>query len=273
MVGRFFAQDYQVHSLRSHDGKASIREQCVRAVEIGLDEVGFTEHKDFDPNDPVVDYFDYALYSNEIAAAREEFAGRLTIRMGVEVDYQTWFQDKIADYLATHPFDYVLGSVHYVDRQMLMRADYNRGLTREKAYERYFAAVRDSVESSLIDVVGHLEYANRRGVKVYGPYDWTPYREQVADLFDVMIGRGVALEINTAGLRQGVGHTYPCEAHVNLYAERGGQRLTIGSDSHLSADLGASYETAAGMALNACLSHVCTWQNREPTLVPLVPPE
>src|SRR5436190_22227780 len=120
MINGLFAIDYQVHSLRSHDGHASIREQCLRAVETGLDEIGFSEHKDFDPQDPAVDVFDYALYLAEIERARKEFGSALNIRMGVEVDYQKWFEDEISAFLATRAFDFVIGSVHYVDRKMLM---------------------------------------------------------------------------------------------------------------------------------------------------------
>lgn len=271
MIDRFYAIDYQVHSTCSHDGKATIREQCVRAVAIGLDEIGFSEHKDFDPNDPAVDYFDYDRYAAEIAQARAEFAGRLTIRMGVEVDYQKWFEEKIAAYLAAHPFDFVIGSVHYVDSVMLMTPDYLRGRSVQEAYCLYFQAVRDSVESGLVDILGHLEYANRRGVPAFGPYDPTPYREQVAELFDRMIARGVALEVNTAGLRQGVGHPYPCAEHVALYAARGGTLLSIGSDSHHPDDLADSYAVAARLALANGLTHVCTWENRTPSEVNLTP--
>ncbi len=270
MIGPYFAIDYQVHSYCSHDGKASIREQCLRAIAIGLDEIGFTEHKDFDPADPVVDQFDYRRYADEIDEAIGEFGSRLKIRMGVEVDYQQWFDHEIAAYLDDHAFDFVLGSVHYVDRKMLMTPEYIAGGTKEEAYRRYFRAVRESVEVSLIDVVGHLEYVNRRGVPAFGPYDWTPYPGQLAELFDLMIEYNVALEINTAGLRQGVGHTYPCEAHVALYAERGGRLLTIGSDSHQPADLAASYEVAAGIALKHGLTHVCTFHERSRKLVPLL---
>jgi histidinol-phosphatase (PHP family) len=269
MIDGFYAVDFQVHSLRSHDGRATIREQCMRAVEIGLDEIGFSEHKDFDPSDPVVDFFDYALYLEEIAAAREEFAGRIVIRMGVEIDYQKWFEDEIAAYLGSHSFDFVIGSVHYVDRKMLMTPKYREGHTRESAYRLYFQAVGDSVESGLIDIVGHLEYANRRGVPAFGPYDPAPYREQVSELFDRMVERGVALEINTAGLRQGVGHTYPCAAHVALYAKRGGQLLSLGSDSHHPADLAASYGVAARQAVERGLREVTVWENRKPRQVPL----
>jgi histidinol-phosphatase (PHP family) len=271
MISSTFAIDYQVHSYRSHDGLASIREQCARAVEIGLDEIGFSEHKDFDPDDPVVNHFDYARYADEIAAAREEFSGRLTVRMGVEVDYQKWFEERIAEYLDGHAFDFVIGSVHYVDRVMLMTPNYVRGRSVQEAYRLYYDAVRDSMASGLIDIVGHLEYANRRGVGVFGPFDPAPYRAQVTELYELMRERRVALEINTAGLRQGVGHTYPCEEHVALYGECGGRLLSIGSDAHRPEDLGDRYETAAEMALRHGLTHVCAWKDRTPTLVPLQP--
>ena len=116
MINGYYAIDYQVHSFRSHDGKASIAEQCARAVEIGLDEIGFSEHKDFDPADPVVDYFDYEAYQTEIEAARQQLGEKLKIRAGVEIDYQIWFESEIAAYLDAHPFDFVIGSVHYVGR-------------------------------------------------------------------------------------------------------------------------------------------------------------
>src|SRR5438067_11014394 len=117
MIDDLYAIDIQVHSFCSHDGMASIQAQCERAVEIGLDEIGFSEHKDFDPDDPVVDYFDYDAYMREIDQAHSRFHGVLAIRAGVEIDYQRWFEDRIGDYLAAHPFDFVIGSVHYVDRK------------------------------------------------------------------------------------------------------------------------------------------------------------
>ncbi len=269
MINGFFAIDYQVHSLRSHDGQATIRDQCLRAIEIGLDEIGFSEHKDFDPQESAVGYFDYALYRNEIERAREEFGCALNIRLGVEIDYQRWFENEIRDFLAIHAFDFVIGSVHYVDGQMLMTPEYNAGKTVEEAYQLYFDAVADSVRSGLIDIVGHLEYANRRGVPAFGPYNPTPYRDQVAGLFGEMVRCGVALEINTAGLRQGVGHTYPCSAHVQLYASLGGKLLSVGSDSHDPHDLGAFYKIAAELALSNGIEEVCVWQDRNPTLIPL----
>ena len=269
MIDNFFAIDYQVHSFRSHDGKSSIREQCARAVEVGLDEIGFSEHKDFDPADPVVDYFDYEAYLTEIEAARREWGAHLKIRAGVEIDYQRWLENEIASYLASHPFDFVIGSVHHIDRVMLMTPEYNENRTAQTAYQDYFLAVADSVRSGLFDILGHLEYANRRGLAAWGPYHTENYREELTALMDLIIAQGVTFEINTAGLHQDLGVTYPVAKTVALYADRGGKLLSIGSDAHHPDQLAHAYADAARLARSHGLTQVCIWDQRQATLVSL----
>ncbi len=267
MIKNYYAIDYQVHSFRSHDGKASITDQCARAVDIGLDEIGFTEHKDFDPFDPLADYFNYDDYMEEIAAARNRFGERLKVRAGIEIDYQIWFEDKIAEYLDSHPFDFVLGSVHYVHRKMLMTPEYNRNRSAKTAYADYFSAVRDSAASGLFDIVAHLEYANRRGLAAWGPYDANAYRNELESLFALMVAKDMPLEINTAGLHQGLGISYPTAATVALYAECGGRRISIGSDGHHPDQLAHAYVEAVEIALANGITQVCTWHDRVPTEV------
>lgn len=269
MIDGFHAADYQVHSYCSHDGRASIAEQCNRALALGLDEIGFSEHKDFDPDDPVVDYFDYDRYMREIGEAREAFGGALQIRAGVEIDYQAWFEDRIAQYLETHAFDFVIGSVHYVDRVMIMTPEYNRARTRRDAYRDYFTAVRDSVASDLFDVIGHLEYANRRGIASWGSYDPDEFGEDLQAIFAVALETETILEINTAGLHQGVGITYPTRRTVAIYAAAGGREVSIGSDAHHPDQLGYACPEAVRIARSAGMESVCGWSDRRRTCVPL----
>lgn len=271
MIDGYYSVDYQVHSLCSHDGKASLMAMCERAVEVGLDEIGFSEHKDFDPADPLVNYFDYDAYMREVAAARLHFGDSLKILAGIEIDYQIWFEDKIGSYLEVHDFDFVLGSVHYVNRVKVMSEEYNRTRTAELAYADYFHAVRDSVNSGLFDVLAHLEYANRIGIKAWGEYNVQAHVNELSPVFDDAVRHNMVLEINTAGIEQGIGATYPCAAAVALYAARGGRRLNIGSDSHSPDKLGRNYATAVETAFAAGISHVTTWSKRQPRQVALSP--
>ena len=120
----------------------------------------------------------------------------------MEIDYQRWFEDRIALYLDAHPFDFVIGSVHHIDRVMLMTPEYNQSRTAQTAYQDYFHAVADSVQCGLFDILGHLEYANRRGLAAWGPYRTEDYREELTALMDLVIAKGLTFEINTAGLHR-----------------------------------------------------------------------
>lgn len=270
MISGFYAVDYQVHSFCSHDGRATLAAQCEKAVALGLDEIGFSEHKDFDPDDPLVDYFDYDRYQREIEAARQQWGDRLKIRAGVEIDYQARFEPEIGRWINEHDFDFVLGSVHFVDGAMLMTAEYNMTRSREAAYRDYFAAVRASVRSGLFDVIAHLEYANRRGIAAWGPYQPDAFEAELTDLFDLMIAQNLPLEINTAGLHQGLGITYPTERTVARYAARGGRLISIGSDAHHPDQLAHAYGEAVRIALDLGLTHVSIWQARQRQEMPLV---
>jgi len=74
--------DYHVHSNHSCDGKSSIPEMCQKAVELGIEEIGFSEHVDFEPKDWGYGFFDYERYSSEIEAAQESFNNKIVIRKG-----------------------------------------------------------------------------------------------------------------------------------------------------------------------------------------------
>ncbi|MEP6755797.1 MAG: histidinol-phosphatase HisJ family protein [Chthonomonadales bacterium] len=261
--------DYQVHSFRSHDGLATIREQCLRAVELGLDEIGFTEHKDFDPLDPVVIHFDYDLYGKEIEAARSEFDGQLIIRKGIEIDYQRWFEDEIGLYLRQHQFDFVMGCVHHIDRVMVMSSEYLSTRDRDTSYRDYFRAVTDSAKTGLFDIIGHLEYANRRGVPAFGPYDANRYRDELTDLFGIMLEKNALLEINSAGIRYHSGGTYPSLRTVELYVEFGGNTVTFGSDAHEPAYLAADFDRAREVARSAGIKQLATFSDRTPAFNPI----
>lgn len=271
MLGGYYAVDFQVHSIRSHDGHASIEEYCARAVELGLDAIGFSEHKDFDPEDPFVNYFDYTRYMEEIQAARQKWGQQLQILAGVEIDYQKRFETQIAAFLQEHAFDYVLGSVHYVDGTMIMTPEYNRFRTKYQAYHHYFQAVLDSVQSGLFDVVAHLEYANRRGIAVWGTYSPLEHEDILRQIFRDMHAKGIALEINTAGLRHGLNQTYPCWQTLKLYLEEGGRIFSIGSDAHQPAQLVYAYEEAAKTLLSLGITHISCWERRQRVEKPLCP--
>jgi histidinol-phosphatase (PHP family) len=243
--------DFHVHTALSHDGQGTVAEYCERAVAQHLRVIGFCEHLDLDPRDPVSGQHDYEAYRAEIEAARARFGGRLMIRMGIEAGYVPRIKGEICDYLAAHPYDFVIGSVHGIEDGMAGISDqydaletFARHEVRE-VYLQYFELVLDLVVSGLADAIGHLDLVQRYGVNyLTEPLEWGPFYGLLRRIFEGMIKRSIALEINTSGLRQGPRDTYPPRELIRLYRELDGQMVILGSDTNEPANLAAGIPTA-----------------------------
>ena len=229
--------DYHVHSNHSCDGKSSIFEMCQRAIELGIEEIGFSEHMDFEPKDWGFGFFNYDSYTAEIKRAQESFENRLTIRKGVEIDYQHCFEDDIKNWLQNKKFDFVVGSVHYLDHEIIDR----RLLTKKdltEVYRAYFDEVAYSIESGLFDVVGHLDLVRTYVGKGRAELERFNYWERIKTILKEVAQRRTYLEVNSKGLREEVGDTIPSMEIVNEYFENGGTLVSIGSDAHSTEEMG-----------------------------------
>ena len=230
--------DYHVHSTHSSDGRSTIPEMCVKAVELGIGEIGFAEHVDFDPRDRGFGFFNYDGYSSGIESARESFGKRLVIWKGVEIDYQRSFEDEIEDWLLGKRFDFVIGSVHYldhkfIDRQLVASSDLRT------LYDAYFAEATRSVESGLFDVVGHLDIISKIIDKGLGHGD-SAYEEGVRMVLGKIMKKKMYLEMNSklSVLKGPCADTMPSREVVEEYIRNGGRLISLGSDAHSTEELG-----------------------------------
>ncbi len=229
--------DYHIHSNHSSDGTASIIDMCNRALKSGIEEIGFSEHMDFDPQDWGYGYFDYEHYTSDIDRARERFSNTLIIRKGIEVDYQHWFEDKIIDWLNEKEFDYVIGSVHYLDHQYISDKLIAQKSLQE-LYDLYFVELNNSIMSRLFDIVGHLDLPLRYTYRERETFDQIPYYENIRVTLNMILETDTCLEINTKGLREACHSTYPSQGVVNTYFEQGGHLISFGSDAHSKREIG-----------------------------------
>lgn len=212
---------------------------CLKAVELGIGEIGFAEHVDFDPRDQGFGFFNYDRYSSDIESARESFGKRLVIWKGVEIDYQRSFEDEIEDWLLGKEFDFVIGSVHYldhefIDQQLVASSDLHM------LYNAYFAEVTRSVESGLFDVVGHLDIISRFIDKGLGHGD-SAYEEGLRMVLREIMKKKMYLEINSklSVLKGPCADTMPRKETVEEYIRNGGRLISIGSDAHSTEELGS----------------------------------
>lgn len=247
--------DLHVHSTCSADGISSITDHARRAIVMGLTELAFCEHVDFDRRDPDYGFFDVVRYDRELAAARAQVSG-IRLHQGVEVTYQSGLDHEIRTWLARHPWDYVVVSVHMIDyadgwamisEPRTARA-YFASHTQQQAYTSYFQELLRAVHSGLGDIVGHVDLVKRYGVAYYGPFQPAAVEDEIRAVLQAAIDRGMGLEINTSGSRQSPGEPYPNPTILRWYRQMGGEILAVGSDAHAAGDLGLGVADAMDLA-------------------------
>jgi histidinol-phosphatase (PHP family) len=264
--------DLHVHSDNSVDGRSSIDQYVQRAAELGLAEVGFCEHGDLDPRDAGYNCLDVARYDREVACAARPSAERdVRLKQGVEITYQASREDEIRTWLAKGAWDYVMLSVHLVDyadgwaivSEPGAMAAFFDSHSQRQAYGPYFDELLLAARSGLGDVLGHLDLVKRYGVVQYGPFDPGILEPEIRAVLGAAIASGMGLEINTSGWRQAPAEPYPALPVLGWYHEMGGEILTIGSDAHHTADLGAGIGKAVYLARAAGLSALATFKARQ----------
>lgn len=256
--------DFHVHSDCSGDCVVPMLEVCKAAVARGIKGICFTEHLDFEPTDSCFAAFDYNAYTVCIHEVRDIYRGVLDVRSAVEVDYQPKYQSYIEGFLKGKSFDYILGAAHYVDGIILENHErYFTGKSADEAYAPYFDNTLIAVETGLFNALAHLDLCKRYGVRYFGPFDWTPYRDRIEQILRAVIARDMALEINTSGLRQSPMDTYPSADLLELYFSLGGRIITIGSDAHKAEDVGAGIGDILEMAQKIGFDSVATYSNRQ----------
>jgi histidinol-phosphatase (PHP family) len=262
--------DLHVHSTCSGDGRSSIMDHARQARAMGLAAVGFCEHADFDPRERDYERLDVARYDRELATARETVPEVLLLQ-AVEITYQAAFEAQIRGWLSQHPWDYVIASVHLVDyddgwtivSEPRAAGDYFGRHACRKAYVPYFEELLRAAQSGLGDVLGHLDLVKRYGTALYGPFEPQAFAAEIRAVLQAAIEAGMGLEINTSGLRQLPGETYPGLDVLRWYRDLGGEIVTIGSDAHHVQDLGASVRHALDLARMAGFRAVACYQNRQ----------
>jgi len=178
-------------------------------------------------------------YVAEVQMERDHYAGRLDIRIGLEADWIPGRVDDLKHILGTHPFDYVLGSVHYIlGRSIFARTRWDNEDASD-IYTAYYEELCRAAGSGLFDILSHLT-----AVEAYGP----PIAPALAGSLYPMVAdaikeSGCVVELNTSGYRKRPHGDDPFPNH-RLLAELVSRRvpLTFGSDCHAPREVGYGAE-------------------------------
>ncbi len=237
-------------------------EYAAHALRAGLGEIGFTDHSpmrrdDFD--DWRMRFDQLGEYVEGVQRARLEHPG-LTIRLGLEIDYLPGHEEWIRELAALHPWDYFIGSVHYISDSWAvdnphMLANW-KGRDPFEVWSLYFERLTLAAETGLFEIIGHVDLPKKFGI--IPQRDCTPLFTR---LLDAVKRSDAAVELNTAGLRKECREIYPSANILRLAHERG-VPITFGSDAHAPGEVGAGFDEAVALARSVGYSHCCRFTRR-----------
>ncbi len=241
---------------------------CQRAVELGYGEVGFAEHVDFDPAVGDYGYYDDGAYTQAVEGLRAQFAGRLTILKGIEVDFQERYLRDVVRFLDECRFDYVIGSVHYLDGHFIDEEGFAARSLAE-TYRIYCRETRALIASEMFDILGHLDYIRRRAVGRFGPDEVEVFAPMMAELAAEAARAGLLLEVNVQRDRLPL----PTVEALRAYLDAAGPGVVVGTDSHSLEQFEGGWERTVEYLRQAGLSQVALFRGRRPRRVDLAEEE
>ena len=260
--------DYHMH-LRAPDESiehtvGAVERFVEAAAERGLDEIGFSEHVYYFTQTRSlwdVPYhvercrYDLESYVEAVAEAKRQ---GMPVKLGIEVDYVPGREEDTAQLLAPYPWDYVLGSIHFLGAAGI---DGSPTLVDEvgveEAWHRYYEALASAASSGLFDSLAHPDLVRMHGPEI--PWDWS----EVAGSLD-----GTCLEVSSAGLHKPHGKLYP-NPDLLREARSRGTTITLASDAHIPQNVGRDLDKAVEHARAAGYETVTLFDAREPRQEPL----
>ena len=265
-----YISDCHLHSGFSPDGGDSMAMLCERAAALGLHAVAITDHCECNEYDSA-GYRESARASYlESKRACVQFQGRLQVYAGIELGQATQNLAAAQDILDACDFDFVLASLHNLaGRPDFWELDY-RDEDPQALLEQYFDQVQELVEWGNFDSLAHLTYPLRYMVGEHRlDFSIESLYGRIDTILRTLVMQDKALEVNTSGLRQKYGRTMPTLKVLRRFRELGGRFVTLGSDAHRWADVGAGIESGLSLLREAGFHTFTIFVKREPKQFPI----
>jgi len=244
-------------------------EYAQQALKVGLTEIGFSDHSpmrddDFDDWRMYIGQLDE--YVEKVRKAQTDYP-ELTIKLALEIDYIPGHEDWIRELAAMHPWDYFIGSVHYVSDDWEVdhpdKLSEWRSRDTMEVWQVYFERLTMAAESGLFEIIGHADLVKK--FCFYPDHDCTAIFTR---FMKAAHHSSTAIELNTAGLRKDCAEIYPAR-HILRTAHENGVRITFGADAHKPEEVGADFDVAIRLARAVGYRHWNRYTGRESKYVQL----
>ena len=255
--------DYHIHTSFCNHANGTMKEYVKHAISAGLSEMGFADHN------PLPAYLknqyrmlpeDLQIYFNIICDLKNQFP-QIKIRVGIELDYIEVAMNYLRRLLKEYDFDYIIGSVHYLNIDSPQQLPYLSDCHSNKKIElfkKYFDAMEQAVETGLFDIIAHFDLPRR----FWGDLDEQSVSYAIAVL-ELIKKNNLCLEINTSGFRtKNVEEPFPGSKFLHLAKDRE-IPITLGSDAHKPVYVGSYFPEAVILLKKIGFEYVHLFSNRQ----------
>jgi histidinol-phosphatase (PHP family) len=199
-------------------------------------------------------------YVEKVRRAQKDFP-QLTIRLALEVDYLPGQEDWIRELSARHPWDYFIGSVHYVSDSWAIDDPQRVSAWRDRdaweVWSIYFDRLTMAASTGFFEIIGHADLPKKFGHRP--KQNCTPLYEK---FLKAAKENNCALDVNTAGLRKDCREIYPNEQLLRMAFQKG-VPIAFGSDAHKPAEVGMNFAEAIELARSVGYTRSCRFDQRK----------
>jgi histidinol-phosphatase (PHP family) len=258
-----YKTDYHIHTIYS-DGREGPEACIAAALKIGLSEIGFSDHLT-----PAGGYLKWNMdhdrlpvYAEHILRLKKQFP-EIAVRMGIELDYIPGKEQETAGIIEAFPFDYIIGSVHYLgDETVDLGPEFYIGKNITQIYENYFNLVCEAASTGFYDIMGHADLVR---IHRFRPEeDITHLYSMMASAFEI---HDVAFELNTNGRNKPLHDFYPDRKYLSLFAEHG-VPVCVNSDAHTPERIGQFSDEAYELLKLSGYTEMAVFKGRERYMIP-----
>jgi len=253
--------DLHNHTHYCNHATGTIDSYIERAIELGIDIYGFSEHApmDFD-HSYRLGFEQLPCYLDDVANTKRRFGDKIDIRCGLEVD---WIEGLVDRRVLDADVDYLIGSVHFLkgwgfDNPEFIGKWKNSNI--DLLYKSYWEAIKMMAQSNMFQIVGHIDL-----IKIFNFFPSKDPLEYALDALDAIAKAQMAIEINSAGLRKPCKSLYPSLEILQAAKERS-IAICFGSDAHATNQVGLGYDEARTLAQQVGYSQAVTFDKKRAQL-------
>lgn len=265
--------DVHIHTCFSSDSTTPIEAQLDRAIKRGMQHICITDHQDYDYPPWHSTYLlsetgDIEGYLDKLQKTKERYADRIEMCIGIEFGLQPHLAERHNKEYLKYPFDMVIGSTHCFNGRDTEDQTLYQGRPKDEAIHEYFQTeLKNITVTDGFDTIGHLDFVLRDVPGKNEGFSYQKHSEILDAILKTAIEKGKAIELNTKSLVMGMGDSSPGADVFKRYRELGGERVTLGSDAHFPARIGACFDIAGEILKASGFRYYCIYREHQPVFL------